>query len=95
MQQLLSVGKYEKFRKLLNRVYASLDNFFNQFAEVLLVRINKQDMNIVKNPRLAMFNLFSAAKDIVGFQQNYKLLFSKYSSLSEAYDQQELENILI
>lgn len=41
MQQLLSVGKYEKFRKLLNRVYASLDNFFNQFAEVLLVRINK------------------------------------------------------
>ncbi len=95
MQQLLSVGKYEKFRKLLNRVYASLDNFFNQFAEVLLVRINKQDMNIVKNPRLAMFNLFSAAKDIVGFQQNYKLLFSKYSSLSEAYDQRELENILI
>lgn len=95
MQQLLSVGKYEKLRKLLNRVYASLDNFFNQFAEVLLVRINKQDMNIVKNPRLAMFNLFSAAKDIVGFQQNYKLLFSKYSSLSEAYDQQELENILI
>lgn len=64
MQQLLSVGKYAKFRKLLNRVYASLDNFFNQFAEVLLVRINKQDMNIVKNPRLAMFNLFSAAKDI-------------------------------
>lgn len=95
MQQLLSVGKYEKFRKLLNRVYASLDNFFNQFAEVLLVRINKQDINIVRNPRLAMFNLFSAAKDIVGFQQNYKLLFSKYSSLSEAYDQQELENILI
>lgn len=95
MQQLLSIGKYAKFRKLLNRVYASLDNFFNQFAEVLLVRINKQDMNIVKNPRLAMFNLFSAAKDIVGFQQNYKLLFSKYSSLSEAYDQQELENILI
>lgn len=64
MQQLLSVGKYAKFRKLLNRVYASLDKFFNQFAEVLLVRINKQDMNIVKNPRLAMFNLFSAAKDI-------------------------------
>ena len=94
MQQLLSVGKYEKFRELLNRVYTSLDNFFNQFAEVLLVRINKQDINTVKNPKLAMFNLFSAAKDIVDFQQNYTLLFSKYSSLGEAYNQQELENIL-
>ncbi len=95
MQQLLSVGKYEKFRKLLNRVYTSLDNFFNQFAEVLLVRVNKQDINTVKNPRLAMFNLFSAAKDIVDFQKNYNLLFSKYTSLGEAYNQQELENILI
>lgn len=94
MQQLLSVGKYEKFRKLLNKVYASLNNFFNQFAEVLLVRINKQDINDVRNPRLAMVNLFSAAKDIVGFQQNYILLFSRYSSFDDAYNQQELENIL-
>lgn len=94
MQQLISVGKYEKFRKFLNKVYTSLNNFFNQFAEVLLVRINKQDINAVKNPGLAMFNLFSAAKDIVGFQQNYMLLFSKYSSFDDAYNQQELENLL-
>lgn len=94
MQQLLSVGKYEKFRKILNKVYTSLNNFFNQFAEVLLVRINKQDINDVRNTRLAMFNLFSAAKDIVDFQQNYTLLFSRYSSFDDAYNQQELENIL-
>lgn len=94
MQQLLSVGKYEKFRKFLNSVYTSLDNFFNQFSEVLLVRINKLDIDTVKNPRLAMFNLYAAAKDIVHFQRNYTVLFSRYSSLGEDYNQQELENLL-
>lgn len=94
MRQLLSVGKYEKFRKRLNDVYSSLDNFYNQFIEVLRVRINKQDISIVKNPRLAMFNLYSAAKAIVDFQKEYELLFSEYSSLNEDFAKQELENIL-
>lgn len=94
MRQLLSVGKYENFRKRLNDVYSSLDNFYNQFVEVLRVRINKQDISIVKNPRLAMFNLYSAAKAIVEFQKEYELLFSEYSSLNEDFAKQELENIL-
>lgn len=94
MRQLLSVGKYEIFRKRLNDVYSSLDNFYNQFAEVLLVRINKRDINTVKNPRLAMFNLYSAAKALVEFQKEYNLLFSDYSSLGEDFAKQELENIL-
>lgn len=94
MRQLLSVDKYEKFRKRLNDVYSSLDNFYNQFVEVLRVRINKQDISIVKNPRLAMFNLYSAAKAIVDFQKEYELLFSEYSSLNEDFAKQELENIL-
>lgn len=94
MRQLLSVGKYEIFRKRLNNVYSSLDNFYNQFAEVLLVRINKQDINIVENPRLAMFSLYSAAKALVEFQKEYNLLFSDYSSLGEDFAKQELENIL-
>lgn len=94
MRQLLSVDKYEKFRKRLNDVYSSLDNFYNQFVEVLRVRINKQDISIVKNPSLAMFNLYSAAKAIVDFQKEYELLFSKYSSLNEDFAKQELENIL-
>ncbi len=94
MRQLLSVGKYENFRKRLNDVYSSLDYFYNQFAEVLRVRIKKQDINIVKNPRLAMFNLYSAAKALVDFQKEYDSLFSDYSSLDEDFAKQELENIL-
>lgn len=94
MRQLLSVGKYEIFRKRLNDVYSSLDNFYNQFAEVLLVRINKRDINTVNNPRLAMFNLYSAAKALAEFQKEYNLLFSDYSSLGADFAKQELENIL-
>ena len=94
MRQLLSVGKYENFRKSLNDVYSSLDNFYNQFVEILRVRINKQDISIVKNPRLAMYNLYSAAKAFVVFQKEYDLLFSNYSSLDKDFAKQELENIL-
>lgn len=94
MRQLLSVGKYEKFRKYLNDVYSSLDNFYNQFAEVLRIRINKQDISTVKNPKLAMYNLYSAAKALTDFQKEYDLLFSNYSSLSENFTKQELENVL-
>lgn len=94
MRQLLSVGKYEKFRKYLNDVYSSLDNFYNQFIEVIRVRINKQDISAVKNPRLAMFNLYSAAKTLINFQKEYRILFSNYSSLNENFIKQELENVL-
>lgn len=93
-RQLLSVEKYEKFRKMLNNVYSFIENFYNQFAEILMIRIKKQDISTVNNPRLAMYNLFSAAKAIVGFQQEYISLFSRYSSLRESFAQQELENIL-
>ena len=41
-----------------------------------------------------MFNLYSAAKALVEFQKEYKLLFSDYSSLGEDFAKQELENIL-
>lgn len=94
MRQLLSVGKYENFRKSLNDVYSPLDNFYNQFVEILRVRINKQDISIVKNPRLAMYNLYSAAKAFVVFQKEYDLLFSNYSSLDKDFAKQELENVL-
>ena len=94
MRQLLSVDKYKNFRKRLNDVYSSLDNFFNQFAEVLRIRIQKQDISIIKNPRLAMYNLYSAAKALAIFQKEYELLFSGYSSLNEDFAKQELENVL-
>lgn len=94
MRQLLSVGKYDNFRKALNNVYSSLDNFYKQFLEIIQVRIKKQDIRLVKNPGLAMYNLYSASKALVDFQKEYNLLFSDYSSLDENFSRQELENML-
>ena len=93
--QLLSVGKYEKFRKHYNDLCSSMSNFSNQFSEILLVRIKKQDIGSIKNPRLAIFNLFTAAKSLFFFQQEYNVLFSRYSSVfDEAYDGHERESLL-
>lgn len=94
MRKLLSVKKYEKFRKGLNDVYTSLDNFYRQFAEVLLARIHKKNFDTIENPRLAMLNLYSAAKALVGFQEEYDSLFARYSSLPEMFAQQETETVL-
>lgn len=94
MRQLLSVKKYERFRKYFNEVYSSLDNFYNQFAEVLSARIAKQNTSSIKNPRLAMLNLYSAAKSFCGFCYEYDSLFSEYSGLSTSFKQKETENLL-
>ncbi len=94
MRQLLSVEKYKRFRKYFNELYSSLDNFYNQFAEVLLVRIKKQSISSIKNPRLAMFNLYSAAKALHTFCYEYDSLFSEYSSLSTSFKHAEEENLL-
>lgn len=51
-------------------------------------------ISIVENPRLAMYNLYSAAKALADFQKEYDLLFSDYSSLNEDFAKQELENVL-
>lgn len=94
MRQLLSVEKYKNFRKQLNEVYTSLDNFYSQFAEVLLVRVKNQDFAAIKNPRLAMYNLYSAAKALYFFQNEYASLFSKYSSLEKTFEHIEEESLL-
>ena len=92
--QLLSVGKYKKFRKHYNDMCSSMSNFCNQFSEILLARINKQDISMVKDPRLAMFNLFTAAKELFSFQQEYNVLFSRYSSVDKDHDGHERECLL-
>lgn len=94
MHQVISVGQYEKFRKLFVDVYTSLDNFYNQFASVLLARINNLGMDTVDNPQLAMFNLYSAAKNIGEFQNEYKRLFTKYSLIDEKFECVEQESLL-
>lgn len=92
--QLLSVGKYENFRKQFSNLCSSMNNFCNQFAEILLVRVNKQDISMIKNPRLAMSNLFAAAKSLFSFQQEYNALFSRYSSVDDTYADYEQESLL-
>ena len=86
--------KYKVFREVFRNVYTSLDYFYNQFVEVLLVRINDRNMNDIENPRLAMSNLFCAARNIVKLQQEYNTLFSRYSTLGRDFPQQETENML-
>jgi len=41
-----------------------------------------------------MYNLFVATKHMVEFQKEYQDLFSRYSSLDQAFSQQEIENIM-
>lgn len=94
MRQLLSVKQYERFRKKLNEVYSSLDIFYSNFIEILLVRLTQQDIGNVKNPNLAMYNLFLASKAMKEFQEEYDLLFSRYSSLSGSFPSQECEALI-
>ena len=94
MRQLLSVGKYEKFRKGLNDVYTSLDNFYNQYLEVLKARINGNKLDIIENPKLAMYNLYSAAKALPEFQKEYEKLFTQYSSLEQNFAKNEIDSLL-
>lgn len=95
MRQLLSVKKYDNFRKCHNDLYRSLDNFYNQFFDVFSVRLNKKDINTIDNPKIAMFNLYTASKNLVSFQKEYDLLFSEYSTLTGDFSKHELENIMI
>ena len=83
VQQLLSVEKYKIFRKVFGDVYTSLDNFYNQFTDMLLVRLNRKSIKDIKNMRLSMYNLFCAARDISKLQQEYNTLFLQYSTLDK------------
>ena len=94
MRQLLSVKKYDNFRKCHNDLYRSLDNFYDQFFDVFSVRLKRQDINTIDNPRIAMFNLYAASKNLVNFQKEYDLLFSEYSTLNGDFSKHELENAM-
>ena len=92
--QLLSAEKYKSFRKHYNNMCSSMNNYCDQFPTTLLVRVNKQDVGTIKDPKLAMFNLFEAAKALFYLQQEYDLLFSRYSSVDGAFEEHELESLL-
>lgn len=94
MRQLLSVKKYDNFRKYHNDLYRSLDNYYDQFFDVFSVRLKRQDINTIDNSRIAMFNLYDASKNLVNFQKEYDLLFSEYSTLNGDFSKHELENAM-
>lgn len=71
-----------------------MDNFYNQFFDVFSVRLKRQDINTIDNPRIAMFNLYAASKNLVNFQKEYDLLFSEYSTLNGDFSKHELENTM-
>ena len=79
----------------MSETYTSLENFYNQFQEVLVVRVKNESIDTVKNPHLAMYNLFTAAKNLLDFQHEYRTLFSNYSTLINNFDTEEIRNILI
>lgn len=94
MPQSLSVKEYEKFRSSFNDMCFSLDNFYNQFSEVFLMRVAKQDITKIKNLNLSMLNLYNASKALHSFQQEYDTLFLQYSTLDEHFKEYEEEKIL-
>lgn len=94
MCQLLSVKKYDNFIKHYNDLCRSMGNFYDQFFDVFRVRLNKKDINTIDNPKIAMFNLYTASKNLVSFQKEYDLLFSEYSTLNGDFSKHELENIM-
>ena len=94
MHQLLSVEKYKDFRQHLSNYSTGLENYFNQFGEVILARINKQDLISIDNSRLAMFNLYSSSKELYDVQREYYSLFSEYSSFNDNFFNEETESLL-
>ena len=94
IRQLLSVEKYKDFRQHLSNYSTGLKNYFNQFGEVLLARINKQDLISIDNSRLAMINLYSASKELYDVQREYYSLFSEYSSFNDKFSNEETESLL-
>ena len=70
-----------------------MDNFYNQFFDVFSVRLKRKDINTIDNPRIAMFNLYTASKNIVNFQKEYDLLFFECSTLNGYLSKHEHENI--
>lgn len=94
MRQLLAVEKYKMFRSTLNDVFFSLDNFYTQMIEVIRARVNNQGLDNLGNPNLSMFNLYAAAKALLGFHQEYKCLFERHGSLDDDFAKEELESLL-
>lgn len=92
--QFTSFDKYKIFRKSLSETFSSLENFYNQFSDILVLRLKYQPIDTNKNGRLSLYNLYSAAKNLATFTAEYDRLFAQYSTLPVDFAIQETENLL-
>lgn len=90
----LSFNLYTNFRKSFGDTYRQLELFYDQFAEVLLARINRQNLDHINNPRLPLINLFNSAKALWTMQKEYNKLFSNYRTIEDDFEKQEIEEML-
>jgi len=91
---IVPTNQYSSFRKKFNDTYQHLEAFFDQFSEVLLARIKRQDLDNLNNPRLSLINLFDSAKSMHEMQKEYNILFKNYRTHEDDHDTQELEEML-
>lgn len=86
--------RYKKLKKELSSGYSSIENFFENFATVILRRIKNtslEDMNL----NLGLVNLFNALDSISKMQIEFDNLFHNYCELEEEFNKIELENLNI
>lgn len=76
----LSLHLYKDFRKSFNDMNQFFENFLNQFSGILVSRKKGEKIDESKNPKITQINLFDAAKALFNMQQEYKRLFSSYTS---------------
>ena len=93
--QSLLFNIYSEFRKFFGNTYWKLELFCNQFADVLLARFRRQNLNDINNPRLSLNNLFDSAKLLSLMQKEYRSLFSHYRTLDIDFEDKEIEEMLI
>lgn len=84
--------KYKKLKKELSNSYSSVENFFKNFADVLLKRINHSSLEGI-NLNLGLFNLFESLKSISKMQLEFDNFFQNYRSLEVGFNDVEIENL--
>ncbi len=86
--------KYKKLKKELSTGYTSVENFFKNFADVILKRINRTSLEGI-NLNLGLSNLFEALGSISKMQLEFDEFFQNYRSLEVGFNDVEVENLNI
>lgn len=71
----ISIQPYKNLKKALRQLISGLQNFLNQFIEVVVSRIKNEDIQ----SNLSLRNFYEAAKGMQALQEEYKSLFLPYT----------------